>query len=411
MFLAHAPISFLGNQLIQRKAISRLKQNERILIGIAAMIFGIIPDIDILILLGSGLPSFIHHTVMSHTPLFYIGVWLLLKLIYWIVKRWFNKTTEKVLNPEFVNALINTFLIATLLHLLADFFAEDIMLLYPFTTQNFTLFKYLFEPNMFGGYFLSITFGIEIVIVGIFFAYILNLLLQKSRIQKFVSILFIIPGVVFFGLNIYGHLNTYNRSILRDVNGKVVNDIDNDAIFDAYDMDVDNDGKDNIMDIELKDLAKQVSTVLESEKWTANKDDGSLMGRIKLEYGGMTSFRLISQAYLNIHSPISPVLRDMLMKDGTINSYSSEFDSQEAFYRYFNYKKMLVAWNQDSNVVLEKGDIFFVLDKDGKVLNMGMILENDGVGTVLPYDKNLRIHTFNDVTNYYDKNISIMITE
>jgi hypothetical protein len=305
MFLAHAPISFLGNELIQKKAISRLKQNERILIGVAAMLFGIIPDIDILILLGSGLPSFIHHTVMSHTPLFYIGVWLLLKLIYWIVKRWFNKTTEKVLHPEFVNVLINTFLIATLLHLFADFFAEDIMLLYPFTTQNFTLFKYLFEPNMFGGYFLSITFGIEIVIVGIFFAYILNLLLKKSRIQKFVSILLIIPGVVFFGLNIYGHLNTYNRSILRDVNGKVVNDIDGDAIFDAYDMDVDNDGKDNIMDIELKNLAKQVSTVIESGKWTANKDDGSLMGKIKLEYGGMTSFRLISQAYFNIHSPIS----------------------------------------------------------------------------------------------------------
>ena len=411
MFLAHAPISFLGNELIQKKAISKLKQNERVLVGVAALLFGIIPDIDILILIGSGLPSFIHHTVMSHTPIFYIGIWLLLKLIFWIVKRWLSKTTQKFLNPEFVNVLINTFLISTLLHLLADFFAEDIMLLYPFTTQNFTLFKYFFEPNMFGGYFLSITFGIEIVIVGIFFAYIFNLLLKQSKVLKAISVLLILPGIVFLGLNTYSHFNTYNRSILRDINGKVVSDIDSDAVFDAHDMDVDNDGKDNIMDIELKNLVSQVNTVIESKKWTANKDDGSLMGKIRIEYGGMTSFRMISQAYYNIHSPINPVLKDMLMKDGSIDTYTSAYDSQEAFYKYFNYKKLLVALDRDSNATLDQGAVFFVLDSEGDVLNMGIVLEGNNIGTVLPYDKNIRMHTLNDVTNFYGSDASIMITE
>jgi len=409
MFLAHAPISFLGNELIQKKAIAKLKQNEKILVGIAALLFGIIPDIDILILIGSGLPSFIHHTVMSHTPIFYIGVWLLLKLVYWVVKRWFSKPVEKFLNPEFVNVLLNTFLIATLLHLAMDIFAEDIMLLYPFTTQNFTIFKYAFEPNLFGGYFMGITFAIEILMVGVFFIYLFNRLIKKSTFHTVMNVCYLLPGILLLGFGIYAHFNTYNRSILRDINGKVNVDIDTDELFDGYDMDIDNDGKDNILDIELKNLVPQVKAILESEKWTADSKSTKLGDKFKYEYGGMTSFRLISQAYYNIHSPISPVLKDMLMKDDSIEGYSSEYDAQTAFYKYFNYKKMLKVLNPDA--VLAQGAILFVLDDKENVLNVGIALESGNVGTVLPYDKNLKTHTLQEVTNYYGDTAKLMTTE
>lgn len=409
MFLAHAPISFLSNELIQKKGIAKLKQNEKVLIGIAALLFGIIPDIDILILIGTGLPSFIHHTVISHTPIFYIGVWLLLKLIYGVVKRWFSKPVEKFLNPEFVNVLLNTFLISTLLHILADFFTEDIMMLYPFTTQNFTIFKYAFEPNLFGGYFMGITFGIEILMVGIFLIYLLNRIVKKSRFHTIMNVLYVIPGILLLGLGTYAHFNTYNRSILRDINGKVNVDIDTDGMFDAHDMDMDNDGKDNILDIDLKNLVPQVKTILESGKWTADSKSTKLVDKFKYEYGGMTSFRLISQAYYNIHSPISPVLRDMLMKDGSIDSYTAEYDSQTAFYKYFNYRKMLKTLNP--NTVLAQGAVFFVLDDKDTVLNIGIALENNNVGTVIPYDKNLKTHTLQEVTNYYGDKVKLMTTE
>jgi hypothetical protein len=409
MFLAHAPISFLGNELIQKKGIAKLKQNEKVLVGVAALLFGIIPDIDILILIGSGLPSFIHHTVISHTPIFYLGVWLLLKLIYWVVKRWFSKPVEKFLNPEFVNVLINTFLIATLLHLAMDIFAEDIMLLYPFTTQNFTIFKYAFEPNLYGGYFMGITFAIEILMVGIFLIYLLNRFIKKSTVHTILNVLFVVPGILLIGFGTYAHFNTYNRSILRDINGKVNVDIDTDEMFDGYDMDIDNDGKDNILDIDLKNLVPQVKTILESGKWTADSGSTKLVDRFKYGYGGMTSFRLISQAYYNIHSPISPVLKDMLLKDNSIEGYSAEYDSQEAFYKYFNYRKMLKALNPDT--VLAQGAIFFVLDEKDTVLNVGIALENNNVGTVLPYDKNLKTHTLQEVTNYYGDSVKYMTTE
>jgi len=409
MFLAHAPISFLGNELIQKKGIAKLKQNEKVLVGIASLLFGIIPDIDILILIGSGLPAFIHHTVMSHTPIFYFVVWLLLKLIYWIVKRWFSKPVEKFLNPEFVNVLINTFLIATLLHLAMDIFAEDIMLLYPFTTQNFTLFKYAFEPNLYGGYFMGITFAIEILMVGIFLISLLNKFVKKSTIHTILNVLFVVPGILFIGFGTYAYFNTYNRSILRDINGKVNVDIDTDEMFDGYDMDIDNDGKDNILDIDLKNLVPQVKAILESGKWTADSGTTKLVDRFKYGYGGMTSFRLISQAYYNIHSPISPVLKDMLLKDNSIEGYSAEYDSQEAFYKYFNYRKMLKALNPDT--ILAQGAVFFVLDEKDTVLNVGIALENDNVGTVLPYDKKLKTHTLKEVTNYYGDKVKLMTTE
>lgn len=409
MFLAHAPISFLGNELIQKKAIAKLKQNEKVLIGIASLLFGLVPDIDILLLVGSGLPSFIHHTLISHTPIFYIGVWLFLKLVYGIVKRWFSKPVEKFLNPEFVNVLTNSFLIATLLHLAMDFFAEDIMLFYPFTTQNFTLFKYAFEPNLFGGYFMGITFAIEILIVGIFLGYLLNRFIKKSTIHTILNVLFIIPGILLIAFGMYAHFNTYNRSILRDINGKVNVDIDTDGMFDGYDMDIDNDGKDNIIDIDLKNLVPQVKTILESGKWSADSKSTKLIDEFKYEYGGMTSFRLISQAYFNIHSPISPVLKDMLLKDNSISGYSSEYDAQEAFYKYFNYRKMLKTLNPDT--MLAQGAMFFVLDDKDTVLNMGIALENNNVGTVLPYDKNLKTHTLQEVTNYYGDNVKIVTTE
>jgi hypothetical protein len=70
---------------------------------------------------------------------------------------------------------------------------------------------------------------------------------------------------------------------------------------------------------------------------------------------------------------------------------------------------MLKALNP--NTVLANGAIFFVLDDKDTVLNVGIALENGNVGTVLPYDTNLRIHTLQEVTNYYGDSVKYMTTE
>ncbi len=410
MFLAHAPIAFLGNQLMQKKKIVQLKQSEAVIVGIFALLFGILPDIDILALIGFSVPQFMHHAYMSHTPIFYIGIWIFLRLFYWVSKRWFNKTTLKFLNPEFVNVILNTFLIATLLHILADIFAEDIMLLYPFTTQYFTIFKYALQPNLFGGYFLGVTFGLEVVLCSVFFIYLLNVVFKKSLLHKIVNILLVVPSILFLILTIYAHFNTYNRNILYDSNGKVNYDLDYDTLRDDLDMDVDNDGKDNIMDIDLKKLVAQVKEIVESKKWTADIEDSSLQGQIRYKVGGFTSFRLLSQAYSNIHSPISPVLKDMLTKDGSIEKYSRIYDSQGAFYKYFNNKKILLELDPNVEGTIAQGALFFVSNDKEEVLNMGIVLEENNLGTVLPYDKNLKTHTLKELTNYYGTEVKIWTT-
>lgn len=411
MFLAHAPISFLANEWIQKKSLSKLKSNERIIIGIAAFLFGLLPDVDILILLATTTPTFMHHTLISHTPIFYICLWLFLKLFFLILNKWFNKPTKKFFNPEFTNILINTFLIATLFHLFADYFAEDIMLFYPFSTQNYSMFKYILEPNLFGGYFYNVQFGVEAVFVSIFFVYIFNILFKHTKWLKAVNISMLSLAGLFFGFSLFAHFNTYNKSILKDSNENSNYDIDYDSLSDGLDMDVDNDGKDNILDIELKHLVSQVEAIIDSKKWAADPEDHTLWGKIKMEYGGISSYRLISQAYWNLHSPISPVLKNMLNQDGTLSGYSWDFDSKDTFYKYFNDKNMLIDLDTNSTPTLPQGAIFFILDNEKKVQNLGIILTNDKVGIVLPYDNVLTYHSFSDVTNYYSSNETFVITK
>ena len=120
MFLAHGPISYLANEIIQKKKISHLKFHEQLLVSILAILFGILPDIDLLILPMFSIPQFSHHNYFTHAPLFYPGLWLLLKLNVYIFDRIVNKKTSAVLHHDLMDVILNTFLLATMTHFLAD---------------------------------------------------------------------------------------------------------------------------------------------------------------------------------------------------------------------------------------------------------------------------------------------------
>jgi hypothetical protein len=131
---------------------------------------------------------------------------------------------------------------------------------------------------------------------------------------------------------VYTNTHTYNSNILYGLDGKPNYDIDYDTLYDGLDMDVDNDGRDNILDIELKGLVARTEEIIATKKWTADANDGSLMGKVRYKAGGFNSFRLIAQAYWNSHSPISPVLKDMLVKNGSLQKYSWDFNYLDTFY-------------------------------------------------------------------------------
>jgi len=409
MFLAHAPLSFLASEAIQKRGIAKLTQTEKIFVAFVALFAGILPDFDIFALQGLGIPTFIHHDVISHTFIFYIGLWLIFKGIFALLYKFFDKKTTKFLNKEFLNIFLNTFLIATIVHLLADFLVENIMVLYPFSTQMYSIFKTAFQPNLYAGYFFSISFGIEAIICAIFFGYIINRVFKKTVFSKILNICLISFSVLFLASNVFAYLNTYNKSLVFNAKNQLDHDWDKDFVIDTMDMDVDNDGKDNLMDIDIKELVTQVRDIINTSKWTVY-DDSKIVSQYKKTYGGFNSFRLLSQAYYNMHSPISPVLWDQAVKDGAVSEYTNELMGLDSLHSYFSKNNLLTRLTYEETV-FATGTLFFISNQEAEVLNVGIVLDNNEVGIVLPYDKKMQIHSFSDVTNYYGGNVVVEFTE
>ena len=191
MFLAHAPVSYLANEVIQKKKISGLKNSQQMFVAVLSLIFGILPDFDFLIMIAFDRPSYTHHDCFTHTPIYWIGWWLVLLILSKIIYPYLNKKTTQFLTKDLLNIILNTFLIAGLSHFLADLLVGNIMLLYPITDTPFTILKYLFEPSYFTGYFLSIYFAIEIVIVAIFFWFFSRKFLIKQKWDDVIAYLLI----------------------------------------------------------------------------------------------------------------------------------------------------------------------------------------------------------------------------
>lgn len=396
MFIAHAPISFFANSFLQRKAIKKLKLPQQIWVGIFALFFGILPDFDLFYLMMKEIPPFTHHEYFTHTPIFYIGIWVVMKILFFVFGRFLSVKTKKILNTNFIQILLNTFLIGTLFHLFADFLYSEIMLFYPLSTNGYTVLKYILEPSRWSGSELSVLFSIEFVICAFFVIYVLNILFQRSIFTKILSILGITLSFGYFFFSIYVDVNTYNRSYMYDSKGVINYDTDYDGLKDSEDMDVDNDGKDNIVDISTERLVQSTKNIVESKKWTTSED-----GSYRYILGGLDSYRLVSQAYFDIHSSIEPVLNDLYSRENGFNKYAYEYDHEEYLYKYFSKKGLVKNITEEKGVTLESGKIFFILNESNKVVNIGITMENNTIGIVMPTDQNLTIHSYKEVVGSY----------
>ncbi len=388
MFLAHGPISYLANEVIQKKKISNLKFHEQILVSILAILFGILPDIDLLILPMFSIPQFSHHNYFTHAPLFYIGIWLILKLKVAIFDRIVNKKTLAVLHHDLMNVILNTFLIATMVHFLADTLTGGIMLLYPISTFKFSILSSFMVPNLFQQYFLLPDFAIELVFCSIFFVHIYKKFFQKNIFFDVLKYFFLSASAIFLFVTIFFSTQTYNKNKMYDSNGKENYDVDMDGLYDKKDMDIDNDGVDNIVDIDLKKLTQEVKDISESGK-LASFNTGS----IQYMFGGFDSYRLLSQAYFNISSPIEGVLKNTVKE----REYWTKLSYPELLYGYFNSKSLLKELDVTQESVLNIGTLIFLLDENDKVVNIALVVDEDSVGVVLSQDRQLKTHTLQEL--------------
>ena len=73
---------------------------------------------------------------------------------------------------------------------------------------------------------------------------------------------------------------------------------------------------------------------------------------------------------------------------------------------YLRDNKQLVEFNMQELSNLPYGKLFFLFDKDSVLVNVGITLEDNTVATVLETDKNLKIHSFEQVKEYYKEKVA-----
>ena len=406
MFLAHAPVSYLANESIQKRKISGLKNSQQILLAGLSLFFGILPDFDFFLLSMLRVPTYTHHDFITHTPIYWIGLWLLLILLSKLIYPHLNTKTRQFLTKDFLNIILNTFLIAGLSHLLADLLVSDIALLYPISDYPFSILRNIFEPSYFTGYFSTVYFAIEVVIIVLFFFHFNNKFVKKHNWDKVLVYILISLSVSYLGFTVFMSIRTYNNSFLGNSSDMYIDDdTDFDNLRDIEDWDVDNNGIDNIQQADYETVVENSQKIIDSNKFAVGEVE-SIKDRILLDYGALNSYRLVSQAFYEDNSPIEPVIKDFYIKSLDEKSYFLNINYVESFRNYFLSKDSLIDLNFQSDPILVPGKVFFLIDEDGKIMNMGITLYDNDLGIVLPGEQQIQNHTLDGILKFYGDTIS-----
>lgn len=393
MYLAHGPLSFVLNERIQKKNISKLTKGEHISIALLSIFFGILPDFDLFLLSIINVPTFNHHQSFTHSILFWIILWMFLRIGIYAFKRIANTKTKKVLNDAFLNILHKSFLIGAISHLLADILFSRAQILFPLSTEV-TILGGVLDKNYFTNNLFTVSMSVEILILLVFLFFVYKDFIKESKIFESVIYTCIAISICFILLSVYMSVNMYNNAIYIE-NGKIQNDADYDTLIDYQDPDTNNDGVDNIVGVDKYELANDVERIIEGEYLIGN--ERNILGKISYLYGGFSSYRLVSQAFFEQNLPIEPVLNNFARNEYNIRGYLIENSYEDILYEYFEKNSLLMEF--DVNV--ERGNLLFILGDNGKVVNEGIVLGNNSVGIILENDTRTRIHTVEEVYKNY----------
>jgi hypothetical protein len=402
MYIAHGPISYLANEAIQSKKIKRLKMSDQILVALCALFFGILPDFDIFILSMLNVPRFIHHEVITHTPVFYIGIWIILQGLIYIKEKLLNEKTNKALDNNLSHILANTFLISTLFHLFADFLVDSIMLAYPLSEQKFHLLKYIFEPNLFAGFPFSVMGSIEIFFIALFIFALYKKFIKRNKVVDISLKALILITALYIPFTMWVPAWRGQTPIF---------DSDYDTIADGQDPDVGNTKEDNLEKVNADKLLKEAEEIMASGKWT-NQDPNSFIKGIKNAFGGFGSYRIISQTHYNLRLPIEPVLRDYYVKKYGFKSYFfSDYEYPTLLFEYLQEKEMLEEVKMEEDISIIPGKVFFLVDPEEElnIINLGITLKEKHLATVFAKDDYLTEHTYEEVKEIYNENFVFYI--
>ncbi len=390
MYFAHGPISYLINERIQRKNISKLSIHEQSIVLILSMLFGVLPDIDLAILSLTSTPAFQHHLSFTHSALFFIFCWLILNLILWILRKIVNKNGKKALNENLIKVIQYSFILGTLSHLFADILLSYSRTLFPLRHQV-TILGGVLKQNLFASYIFTHNFGFELLFTSIFFLVLYKKYIKKSNISRILLYFFISIASIYTIFGIYMNTQTYNMADHFE-DGRNIQDQDYDGIHNSSDSDTNNNGINNIEEVNRNKLAKFVKSI-SIDKYLASYSKDSL----EYMFGAFDSYRLISQAYFEQNLPIEPVLKEYANRKYPSKSYTLDINYSTLLKEYLleKYKMKDLDYTQDV------GKIFLVLDQKETLLNMGIVMEQEELGIVLEGDERLKIHSEEDILIRY----------
>ena len=393
MYLAHGAASYIVNEAVQKKRISKLNDHEQLIVAILSILFGIFPDIDLVILPLISTPSFTHHSTFTHGILFFLSLWLLLNILFFVLKKMLNKKGRKILNDELLNVIQYSFIISTLSHLFLDILFSHSAIFFPLKKQ-ITILGNVIKTNYFAQYVFTPPFACEVIIILFFLLILYKKYIKRRKIATNILRLLITISCIYLPFTIYMNLNTYNYSS-HFKNGERIYDADYDKIQDSRDADTDNDGIDNIQEGDKKKIA-QFAKRISANKYFASNKQQNIWENVKYNSGAFNSYRIISQAYFEQNLAIEPVLKEYEQKKYNTNSYIQYTPSPILLYEYFADNSSLY----NPNAQVESGSIFFILN-NSKMVNMGVVLDSETFVTVLDTDKRVVTHTKNDIQEAY----------
>jgi len=370
MLIAHGAIGVLASRAVLKKNLINLSIGKSISLDILAFLFGILPDFDFFMLAAQSKPAFLHHSLVTHTPIFWIITSLLLNLVLKLVQKTLNSKTLTILSDETIHILSFTFLISTLSHIVADLFSGHLMLFYPLTTRGFTLFANIIPISQLDGYFSHPFFVIEILIIIAFIKYLTDSYLKKAFQRSFIPLY--ITGTIIFALSLYNYSNKYVLPVKIDKTNTPIYDEDHDWIIDSKDYDSNNNGLNNLEDVEDKVLSNKIKEIIDSKKSLPT-------------YPGSMVFI----SYQSINKSIPPVIWDYQFKESNI--IDKNLVSIDQLYDYCN---------DNCNPAMKEGSIVFLIDKNEKILNAGIALDKNCIAIVL--DKNIDyLKTKEEIRKFY----------
>ena len=393
MYIAHGPASYIVNETVQKKRISKLNDHEQLIVAILSILFGIIPDIDLVILPLISIPSFTHHSTFTHSILFYLFLWLLLNLLLFVLKKILNSKGKKVFNNQLLNTIQYSFIISTLSHFFLDVLFSHSALFLPIKNQ-FTILGDLIKTNYFAEYIFTPIFACELIIIIFFLLFLYKKYIKRETIITYIFKILVTMSCMYLPFTIYMNLNTYNYSS-HFINREKIYDADYDRIQDSKDADTDNDGIDNIQEGDKEEIA-QFAKKISTNKYFASSNQQNIWEKVKYSSGAFNSYRIISQAYFEQNLAIEPVLKEYEQKKYNLLSYSQHTPSPILLYEYFADKKCL----HNLDIQTERNSIFFILNNN-EMVNMGIVLDSKTFITVLDTDKRVVTHTENDIKKAY----------